>query len=130
MCREKTATPEDVEYVKCNDEMNEQLLEQYKIVERVIGEDITILYMGKMPVSLGQMLGGQRRDQVGSTCASGKGCRMLSPHGRMPHSFLRNSRTKLMPTALEMTQIAYLVKVQRSVFSFIHVLMHSFVLRL
>ena len=127
MCREKTATPEDVEYVKYNDEMNEQLLGQYKIVERVIGEHITTLYMEKILVSLDQMLGGQRRDRVGSTCASGKGCRMLSPHGRMPHSFLRNSRTRLMPTALEMTQTAYPVKVQRSVSSFIHVVVNTFI---
>ena len=42
VCREKTATPEDIEYVKCSDEMNEQLLEQFKIVERVIGKCIAI----------------------------------------------------------------------------------------
>ena len=36
--REREANPEDVEYLKIQDELNKQLLEQYKEVERVIGE--------------------------------------------------------------------------------------------
>ena len=35
--REVDANPEDIEYYKIQDELNEQLLEQYKLVERVIG---------------------------------------------------------------------------------------------
>ncbi len=35
---ERGATPEDVEYFKCQEELTEQLLDQYTIVERVIGE--------------------------------------------------------------------------------------------
>ena len=35
---ERGASPEDIEYFKCQEELNEQLLEQYTQVERVIGE--------------------------------------------------------------------------------------------
>ncbi len=37
IAREAEANPEDIEYLKIQDELNEQLLEQYKEVERVIG---------------------------------------------------------------------------------------------
>ncbi len=35
---EKQASPEDVEYFKCQEELKDQLLEQYMTIERVIGE--------------------------------------------------------------------------------------------
>lgn len=35
--RETEASPEEIEYLKIQDELTEQLLEQYKEVERVIG---------------------------------------------------------------------------------------------
>ena len=35
---EREANPEDVEYFKCQEELVEQLLEQYTHVERVIGQ--------------------------------------------------------------------------------------------
>lgn len=35
---EQIASPEDVEYFKCQEELTEQLLEQYTVVERVIGK--------------------------------------------------------------------------------------------
>ena len=41
--RENDANPEDIEYVKIQDELNEQLLEQYKEVERVIGRLLWLL---------------------------------------------------------------------------------------
>ena len=35
---EREANPEDIEYVKCQDELVEQLLEEFTKVERVIGK--------------------------------------------------------------------------------------------
>ena len=35
---EREANPEDIEYVKCQEELNEQLQEQVTHVERIIGE--------------------------------------------------------------------------------------------
>ena len=35
---EETANMEDVEFLECQEEMNEQLFEQYTLVERVIGK--------------------------------------------------------------------------------------------
>ena len=34
---EREANPEDIEFVKCQEELNDQLLEQFTLVERVIG---------------------------------------------------------------------------------------------
>ena len=39
---EKTANMEDVEFLECQEEMNEQLFEQYTLVERVIGRMVAL----------------------------------------------------------------------------------------
>ncbi len=49
MCfRESEANPEEIEYVNIQEELNEQLLDQYKQVERVIGEWADRLITGKL----------------------------------------------------------------------------------
>ena len=37
-CRQRYANPEDLEYYDCQKELQEQLQEQYMLVERVIGK--------------------------------------------------------------------------------------------
>ena len=46
--RESEANPEEIEYVNIQEELNEQLLDQYKQVERVIGEWAGRLITGKL----------------------------------------------------------------------------------
>ena len=113
MYREETATPEDIEYVKCNDEMDKQLLEQFKVVERVIGEFMCIIMCVAVLMYVVKMLAGQRRGQVKSTYVSGRDYHMQSQHGKMPLSYPYTFKTRLMATASGMTQIAYPVKAQR-----------------
>lgn len=40
---ERGANPEDIEYAKCQEELGEQLLETVTQVERVIGEEISLI---------------------------------------------------------------------------------------
>lgn len=39
VCRLKTASPEDVEYLNCQQELMDDLHSQYQLVERIIGEE-------------------------------------------------------------------------------------------
>ena len=41
---EKEANPEDLEYVKCQEQLADQLLEQFTQVERVIGQSVQVVY--------------------------------------------------------------------------------------
>lgn len=40
-----SASKEDIEYFECQDEMNNDLLEQHKIVERIIGIKHVLTYI-------------------------------------------------------------------------------------
>lgn len=40
VCRLKTASPEDVEYLNCQQELMDDLHSQYQLVERIIGKKV------------------------------------------------------------------------------------------
>ena len=49
---ERQANPEDIEFVKCQEELNDQLLEQFTQVERVIGGCLSVCVPVCLPVCL------------------------------------------------------------------------------
>ena len=68
---------EDVQFLDCQEEMNEQVLEQYTLVERVIGRMVALEYQHVL-LSLSLSLPFQLHELVmvnhsRSTCASGGG---------------------------------------------------------
>lgn len=42
LCRLKSASPEDIEYFNCQEELIDDLHSQYQLVERIIGERFSL----------------------------------------------------------------------------------------
>lgn len=91
VCRLKAASPEDIEYFNCQEELMDDLHSQYQLVERIIGAFSAPLCSARPssarmlnvspPVEQGIPTRSLRRGTP-TTCASGRACPTPSAAGR------------------------------------------------
>lgn len=101
----QNASPEDIEYLECQEELSEQLLEQHTQVERVIGESPPHPLTTSPPHP--SQLHATLTTALRSTCASGGAYPMQSVHGRMGNWSQTGSRHKWTASWTETTLTAF-----------------------